>query len=107
MCRNLVPSVFVVALVVGQLHAQSSANKPTGKAGEIVLEKATAQPAGGTALEFELGTLYARENRSEPKSRLIGVGFARFKAKPPSDAPPIFLLPGGPGTSFLKWLKPG
>jgi pimeloyl-ACP methyl ester carboxylesterase len=47
------------------------------------------------------------KNRADPKSRIIGVGFARFRALQPSDAPPSFHLPGGPGDSYLRLLKPG
>ena len=43
------------------------------------------------------------ENRTAKKSRVIGVGFARFKAtKPAKSVPPIFLLPGGPGGTLAE-----
>jgi pimeloyl-ACP methyl ester carboxylesterase len=58
-------------------------------------------------VDFELGTLFVPETRAEPTSRLIKVGFARFRASAPTDAPPIFLLPGGPGSSFVGELRPG
>lgn len=81
------------------------AESASRKAGQVVLEAATlTTPETGT-VKFELGTLYVPENRSDPKSRLIGVGFARFRASKPTSAPPTFHLPGGPGTSFLTQLK--
>lgn len=71
------------------------------KSGEIVIEPATmTTPADGN-VDFELGTLYVPENRADPNSRIIGVGFARFRALQPTGAPPTFHLPGGPGNSFL------
>ncbi len=75
-----------------------------GKAGEAVIEPASMTLAGAR-VDFELGTLHVPENRSEPNSRLIGVGFARFKGESKTGAPPIFLLPGGPASSYLSELK--
>lgn len=72
--------------------------------GEIVLEKRTALVPDGKPIEFELGTLYVPENRSDPQSRVIGVGFARFPALEKTDVPPTFHLPGGPGSSFVAGL---
>ena len=51
--------------------------------------------------------MYVPENRSDPKARIIGVGFARFRPPHPTGVPPIFQLMGGPGASFLEGLKPG
>jgi pimeloyl-ACP methyl ester carboxylesterase len=76
-----------------------------GKAGEVFIEPATlTTPETGT-VHFQLGTLYAPENRADPTSRVIGVGFARFRASQPTGAPPTFHLPGGPGGSLLTGLK--
>jgi pimeloyl-ACP methyl ester carboxylesterase len=75
------------------------------KAGEVVFESASVTAPETGAVEFELGTLFVRENRADPKSRVIGVGFARFRATKQTGAPPTFHLPGGPGNSFLTELK--
>ena len=75
------------------------------KAGEIVLEQATIEVSKTERLDYELGTLFVPENRSDPKSRIIGVGFARIKGTAPAGGPPSFHLPGGPGGSYLTNLK--
>ena len=75
------------------------------KPGEIVLEPASLSTPETGPISFELGTLYVPENRADPKSRIIGVGFARFRALQPTAAPPQFHLPGGPGDSYLRGLK--
>ena len=75
------------------------------KAGEFVIEPASVAVSGTNTIEYELGTLYVPENRADPGSRVIGVGFARFKAVQPTKAPPVFLLPGGPGGSFVRSTK--
>lgn len=71
-------------------------------AGSITIEPAVAIAPDGTKIDFELGTLYVPENRANPNSRIIGVGFARFRATGTTGAPPTFHLPGGPGNSYLR-----
>ena len=63
------------------------------KPGEVALEAASLTTPDGGKVEYELGTLYVPENRADPKSRLIGVGFARFRALQSTGAPPLFFLP--------------
>jgi pimeloyl-ACP methyl ester carboxylesterase len=105
---NSLPFALALALFAAQYsQAQQPGNEPPRKAGDVVIEAASVKPAGLGQVEFELGTLYVPENRAERGSRLIGVGFARFKAEKKSDAPPIFLLPGGPGGSYVDDLRPG
>jgi hypothetical protein len=41
-------------------------------------------------VDSELGTLYIPENRADPNSRIIGEGFARFRAVQPTGAPRRF-----------------
>ncbi|HWU78442.1 MAG TPA: alpha/beta fold hydrolase [Caulobacter sp.] len=67
----------------------------------VVIEQHSLTLPGGETVDYEIGTLYAPENRDDPKSRKIGVGFARIKALKPTGAPPVFWLPGGPGVSAL------
>jgi hypothetical protein len=93
-------SVTVLALAMN-----ASAADVGRKAGEIVVESATLDLSTTEKIDCELGTLYVPENRSEPKSRIIGVGFARFKATTAAGTPPTFHLPGGPGMSFLSGLR--
>ncbi len=82
-----------------------SATAAPQKAGEVRIEKKSFTTPEGEEVTFDLGTLTVPENRSDPDSRMIGVGFARIPATvQPPKAPPIFLLPGGPGFSFLHVL---
>ncbi len=82
--------------------AQPAAAK---KAGEVLIEPISITAPNGDTVEFEMGTLYVPENRSDPKSRIIGVGFARLRSLEKTDTPPTFHLPGGPANSFLAGLK--
>ncbi|TAJ73890.1 MAG: alpha/beta fold hydrolase [Phenylobacterium sp.] len=89
-------ALVALALVAGPV--QASDHRP----GDLVLEPGSVTAPDGRLIRFELGTLYVPENRASPGSRIIGVGFARIRATTPGDAPPVFLLPGGPGNSYLN-----
>jgi pimeloyl-ACP methyl ester carboxylesterase len=71
------------------------------KAGDVRLEKRKYKTWSGKTGEYEVGTFYVRENRSEPQSRIISIGFSRFRAAKPT-APPVFFLPGGPGNTYQE-----
>jgi pimeloyl-ACP methyl ester carboxylesterase len=112
----LIPFLIFLPQVMGHsttlrktTHLAKSANTPANdrKAGEIVIELASLTTPNGETIIFELGTLYVPENRSDPKARIIGVGFARFRPPHSTGVPPTFHLDGGPGASFLEGLKPG
>lgn len=94
-----------VAPAVKQQPRTETTAPVSRKAGEVVIEPASlTTPETGT-VTFDLGTVYVPENRADPKSRVIGVGFARFRALQQTTAPPTFHLPGGPGGSYLTGLK--
>ncbi|MEJ7598733.1 MAG: alpha/beta fold hydrolase [Kofleriaceae bacterium] len=106
MLRIRFTAALAVILVILVILVVPTAGAAPGKvikrkAGEVELSRGTLALASGQTLAFELGTLYVPENRTAPGSRIIGVGFARLKAARPTGAPPIFMLPGGPGVSYL------
>src|SRR4030095_1587749 len=112
----LIPALLVSSQVIAQsnptrklTHFAQSAKTPANdrKAGEIIIEPASLTTPAGETITFELGTLYVPENRSDPKARIIGIGFARFRPPHSTGVPPTFHLDGGPGASFLEGLKPG
>jgi pimeloyl-ACP methyl ester carboxylesterase len=86
----------LIAAAAGPASAE-----PLYRAGQIVTEAGVATALDGSTMPYEIGTIYAPENRDKPDSRLIGVGFARVRAARPSGAPPIVLLAGGPGVTML------
>jgi pimeloyl-ACP methyl ester carboxylesterase len=79
----------------------ATASPPQATTDRIVIEQGTVKLPTGETVPYEIGTLYVPENRNNPASRRIGIGFARIKAPHPTGAPPIFWLPGGPGLSVL------
>lgn len=56
--------------------------------------------ADGRTMAYEEGVLFVPENRRAPASRTIGVRFRRFPAQKEADGPPVFYLPGGPGSTL-------
>ncbi|MDR7114269.1 alpha/beta hydrolase [Caulobacter sp. BE254] len=93
-------AAFVLACTAAIGWSQAAVAAP--KAGEIVMERGVTTTGDGRSIAYEIGTLYAPENRAASGGRIIGVGFARLKAAHPTGAPPIFILPGGPGRSYLN-----
>ena len=55
--------------------------------------------ADGTDLAAERGTFTVPEDRRDPRSRRIEIGFVRFKSTNPTPGVPIVYLAGGPGGS--------
>jgi len=88
-----------VVMMLGSIA--SGAFAQAHRAGDIVVTASTVRAADGTTAPYEIGTLYVPENRRATGSRLIGVGFARIRARVPTGAPPVFWLPGGPGLAVL------
>ncbi len=65
------------------------------------LEPDTFQLKDGSRLSVQRGRLYVPEDRSDPKSRLIDIGFVRFPSTNPNPGAPIVYLAGGPGGSGI------
>ena len=55
----------------------------------------------GTKLDAERGTFSVPEDRNDPGSRRIALGFVRFKSTSPRPGNPIVYLAGGPGGSGI------
>ena len=114
---RLITSLMVIATVTFHAtpllaQAEDKGAKKTAKGsvgqeiGSVKIEERSFKTKSGQIVEYELGTLFAPENRSIPDSRVIGVGFARFRvATKDATAPPVFRLPGGPGGSLLSRMK--
>lgn len=110
MCSQTVYSLvfFVCFLFSLEVAAQEEtriadvAVETDPEAGDVRIKTYEYRTRGGKTGEYEVGTFYVPENRSDPNSRLISIGFSRWKAKKGATEAPIFLLPGGPGSSFQE-----
>ena len=65
----------------------------------LTIEPYTFRLADGTDLPAERGRLLVPEDRSDPNSRKIELGFVRFRSTNPRPGNPIVYLAGGPGGS--------
>lgn len=99
----LAMAAIAIVVVFSTASAGLAANEDANRAaGSIEIEPASFSTPSGHVVEFEIGTLYVPEVRGKTDTRLIGVGFARIRcSEQPPPAPPIFILPGGPGSSYL------
>jgi pimeloyl-ACP methyl ester carboxylesterase len=90
--------ILVVLSLSGCAERRPVARAP--QAGEVRSETHFVM-SGLSLIRYELGHLYVPENRAHPKSRLIAVRFMRIPGTV-KDAPPVFMLPGGPGDSYIE-----
>ena len=65
----------------------------------------TVQVKGGARIEVEAGDLQVPESRRRPDARQITLPYYRLKSTSSQPAAPIFLLAGGPGSSWLDQLE--
>jgi pimeloyl-ACP methyl ester carboxylesterase len=63
----------------------------------LTVEPYTFTGPNGVKVEAERGTFEVPENRSDPNSRKIRIGFVRFKSTSANPGDPIVYLAGGPG----------
>jgi len=64
----------------------------------------TVQLATGGKVIVEAGRLGVLEDRTKPKGRVISIAYRRFKTTSLNPAPPVFMLAGGPGASWINSL---
>src|SRR6266542_3937794 len=102
-----IAALLCAIATAAQAQSATAPDQPSSarKAGEVVITRAELTGPNGEKLPYELGTVFVPENRSNPRSRLIGVAFARFRAaNAAAGALPVFHLPGGPGESAVDGL---
>ena len=88
------PRVFSCLALAGLLAAPASAAAP-----ELRIEPYQFTFADGSALAAERGTFAVPEDRDDPASRRIEIGFVRFRSTSANPGAPIVYLAGGPGGS--------
>src|SRR5262245_56108841 len=92
-------SLFVTLFLFSLVSAQT---QPADvKDGDLKFEPFTI-PFEGQNVAAELGRLFVRENRSNPKSNLIQLAFVRLKSTAQQPGYPVVYLDGGPGSSAIN-----
>jgi len=90
--------IFLVFAVAG--FRPSIAQIATPEREAIHLTPAFVTLADGHTVAYEEGVLFVPENRRASESRTVAVRFRRFPAQEGADGPPVFYLPGGPGSTL-------
>ena len=97
--QRITPSVFAVLFLFSLAQAQTSPAEK--KDGALKFEPFNIRFEGQN-VAGELGRLVVRENRSNPKSRLIELAFVRLKSTAEKPGFPVVYLDGGPGSSAIN-----
>jgi pimeloyl-ACP methyl ester carboxylesterase len=87
------------ALLLCALLAPAAASAAPGPAPALRVEPYAFRLADGNMLAAERGTFTVPEDRGDPNSRRIEIGFVRFRSTNPNPGAPIVYLAGGPGGS--------
>jgi pimeloyl-ACP methyl ester carboxylesterase len=95
------PTLFASTLCTAALLAQghpAAAAQLTSQPTDIVLEN-------GSAVRIEAGELEVPESRRRPSDRRVTIPYYRLTSESRTPASPIFLLAGGPGSSWLDQFR--
>jgi len=96
MKRRFLNPLLPLALAAAAVATPAAAAAPT-----LRLEPFAFRLADGGTLAAERGRFSVPEDRSDPRSRRIEIGFVRFRSTNPHPGAPIVYLAGGPGGSGL------
>jgi pimeloyl-ACP methyl ester carboxylesterase len=104
-----IAALVLIAIAVSALayvrfgHDHSTVSVPAGvHAGELTLKPCSYATERGN-YAADCGTLVVRENRHNPRSRLIALPVTRIRARSAHPDAPIFRLEGGPGITNMKF----
>lgn len=87
------------------LENSAQANGPNPPGPILQIASAQAKIDNGAEIEVESGSLLVPESRRTASERWVTIPFYRLKSTSPQPAAPIFLLAGGPGSSWLDQFK--
>lgn len=92
-------NIIAIFFIAQYLSAQQS-----DKRYQLTSEMKNIISESNKTLILESGIFYVPENREDDKGRTIALAYYRIKSKSKNAAPPIFLLAGGPGSSYINSL---
>ncbi|MEO0424613.1 MAG: alpha/beta hydrolase [Pseudomonadota bacterium] len=71
----------------------------------VELQARTIETSAGERFEFAHAKLEVPEVRAKPNSRALSIGFAVIPKRPDAGDVPVFLVAGGPGSSYIKRIE--
>lgn len=89
------------AMPIGSAGAQTADPDARALSATLHVEPYDFRLADGSDLAAERGSFLVPEDRNDPNSRLISIGFVRFRSTNPNPGAPIIYLAGGPGGSGI------
>jgi pimeloyl-ACP methyl ester carboxylesterase len=95
----MMPRPFRRLLLCALAFAPAAGAAAPSPAPQLRLEPYAFRLADGTDLAAERGRFTVPEDRRDPRSRRIEIGFVRFRSTSPNPGAPIVYLAGGPGGS--------
>ncbi len=101
MPRNSVRgAILALSCVVSSAFA--AAESPARRAGTLTRESRLVTTQKGVQVTVEAGTFAVPENRDRPTDRVFELPYYRLRSTSPRPATAIFLLAGGPGSSWIE-----
>lgn len=97
----LLSNLAIQLALVAPLCATDGSFRPAGSPGDLQREQATVTNRDGVEVELERGTLLVQESRLDPQSPAISIPFYRLPSTAEEPEAPIFILAGGPGSSWI------
>ncbi len=97
-------ALMVLVAVGGTANAEARerlVERPAGRAGDLTIGPKTVMIEGGSGVEVEAGMLLVPENRQRPDGPVLSIPFYRLRSTSADPASPIFVLAGGPGSSWI------
>jgi pimeloyl-ACP methyl ester carboxylesterase len=89
------------SLICAAVLAAAALAASAASAASLTVKPIAFKADNGTEVPAEWGEITVREDRADPKSRLIKLAFVRFKSTSPNPGAPIVYLAGGPGGSGI------
>lgn len=98
------PITLVLVILAYILVVQKVVAQDTNKRYELTSQPKIITSETGNKLQVESGMFTVPESRTEDKGRTISIAYYRITSKSKAPSSPIFILAGGPGSSYLDGL---
>ena len=92
---------LALAVVCAAAADEDRPLRAEGKIGDLTLRTDIVTIDDGTKVDVESGTLLVAESRGRSGSEAVSIPFYRLRSLAERPASPIFLLAGGPGSSWI------
>jgi pimeloyl-ACP methyl ester carboxylesterase len=101
-CLTLIIALIFSAGLLKEVTTQTQAQALNQRQPGSVTFEPYKLKSGSQEIDAELGRLVVKENRRNPKSKLIELAFVRLKSTEAKPGYPVVYLDGGPGSSAIN-----